>query len=107
MNIMRTRGGINHLDLNVIDLERSAAFYDRILGYMGYQRSHIATPENPGHDWYAPRDGVNRLSLGIVRAKNNTPHDRTAAGLQHLAFHAESREDVDGLYKRTFRSPSN
>jgi len=99
MSIMKTRGGINHVDLNVTDPKRSAAFYDRILGYMGYQRSRISTPENPGHDWFASREGASRVSIGIVRAKSDTPHDRTATGLQHLAFHAESREDVDGLYR--------
>jgi catechol 2,3-dioxygenase-like lactoylglutathione lyase family enzyme len=33
------RGLINHLDLTVSDLARSTAFYDKVLGHLGYQRS--------------------------------------------------------------------
>jgi catechol 2,3-dioxygenase-like lactoylglutathione lyase family enzyme len=33
------RGGISHLALTVTDLNRSASFYEKVLGFMGYARS--------------------------------------------------------------------
>lgn len=32
-------GAVNHIALTVAGLERSAAFYDRILGFLGYRPS--------------------------------------------------------------------
>lgn len=35
------RGSMNHLALTASDLERSAEFYDRVLGFMGYARVEV------------------------------------------------------------------
>src|SRR3546814_13751894 len=36
---MTMRGLIHHIDLTVSDKERSRAFYDAVLGFLGYRRS--------------------------------------------------------------------
>ena len=33
------RGTVNHVDLTVLDPERSLSFYEAVLGFMGYRRS--------------------------------------------------------------------
>jgi glyoxylase I family protein len=96
------RGGINHLALTVRDLERSAGFYDRVLGFMGYARVEV-----PDHvqqlmktrllAWASPAG-----SLTIRPAKDDSahkPHDRNAIGLNHVAFNAAERDDIERLHR--------
>jgi catechol 2,3-dioxygenase-like lactoylglutathione lyase family enzyme len=90
-----SRGKIHHLDLNVSDLGRSAAFYERVLGQMGYRSVRL---DADGHDWQAPCVDGNFLSIGIYQARHQTEHDRYSPGIHHLAFHAQNRAEVDALY---------
>jgi glyoxylase I family protein len=98
---MSQSGLIHHLDLNVSDLERSRAFYDRVLRQLGYRPVDYSAAGDPaGFDWLAPASSGVRLSIGLYRARNPAAkHDRFAPGIHHLALHAESREQVDQLYQ--------
>jgi glyoxylase I family protein len=97
-----SRGSINHLALTVSDLNRSAPFYDRVLGFMGYQR--VEVPETTQQlmktrllAWASPNGSVT-----LRPAKDDSAHkahDRTSPGLNHVAFNATSREDVDRLHE--------
>jgi glyoxylase I family protein len=93
--------GLHHLDLNVSDIRRSAAFYDRILTHMGFTRVVDSDGEEAGSDWIAPRGtNIGYFSLGIVPAKSRgKSQDRFAPGLHHLALKSETREAVDALYR--------
>ena len=92
------RGAIHHLDLTVKDPWVSCAFYDAVLGFMGYRR---VREDSRGFDWeLAPLSG-GFILIGLAKAEGagrDRVHDRYAAGLHHVAWHAESREDVDRLY---------
>lgn len=91
------RGLIHHIDLTVTDLEQSRAFYDHVLSYIGYSR---AADYPNGTDWDWQGDGP-LSSIGITQATGEHAarvHDRYSAGLHHLAWAAESRDDVDRLY---------
>ena len=88
-------GKIHHLDLNVSDLKRSAAFYELVLGQMGFRRMRL---DADGYDWQAPRSAGDALTIGIYQARGQTVHDRYSPGIHHLAFRAQSRAEVDGLY---------
>src|SRR5713101_3243666 len=95
------RGGINHLDLTVSEPRRSIAFYERILDYMGYRRSR-SDDGSGGADWLAPPTSPTPMSIGICPAKPESKtlrHDRYAPGLHHVAFHADSRADVDRFHQ--------
>jgi len=96
---------LHHLDINVSDIGRAAAFYDRILTQMGFTRVVDSSGEEAGCDWIAPRGtNIGYFSLGIVPAKNRAkPHDRFAPGLHHLALKAETREAVDAFYGTLMR----
>jgi catechol 2,3-dioxygenase-like lactoylglutathione lyase family enzyme len=91
------RGLVHHIDLSVSDLEASRAFYDHVLGYLGYARSQ----EYPdGTDWDWQGEGPFH-SVGIVRSKGENASrapDRFAPGLHHLAWAADDPADVDGLH---------
>ena len=92
------RGLVNHVDLTVANPTSSLAFYEAVLGYMGYRR--ISAHER-GYDFDRQTADGAFTSIGIMRAEGEGKlrrHDRYSPGLHHLAWTAESRADVDGLY---------
>lgn len=95
------RGLIHHIDLTVTDKERSRVFYDAVLGFLGYRRS---TDYSHGSDW--DREGEPFHSIGIIEARGEgavRAHDRYSPGLHHLAWTAQSRDDVEALHDLLLR----
>ncbi len=88
----RLRGVVHHIDLTVRDLAKSAAFYEALLGFLGYVR---VKQEAALHVWDLIRDGKIIGGFALRAARSDRPHDRYTAGLHHLAFHAADRADVD------------
>jgi len=95
------RGSINHLALTVSDLVRSTEFYDRVLGFMGSAR--VEVPEATQqlmktrlHAWASPTGSI---TLRPTKAESaGKAHDRDAPGLNHMAFNAENRADVEKMH---------
>jgi catechol 2,3-dioxygenase-like lactoylglutathione lyase family enzyme len=94
------RGAFHHIDLNVSDLDAAKRVYAPVLEFLGYVQ---VKDEPTGCEWdlRAPGDGRG-ASLGLrlcdpVLAAH--AHRRYAPGLHHLAWRAESREDVDALHR--------
>lgn len=92
------RGMVDHVDLTVAEPAASLAFYEAVLGYMGFR---IARAHERGFDFERnAADGLT-MSIGIMRAEREgraRRHDRYSPGLHHLALAAASRADVDGLH---------
>lgn len=89
-----TLGSLNHLSLTVSNVEHSAPFYNAILGFMGYQQ----VEKNDYIMWWSKDAGAIFISAANPDSPNKV-HDRYSPGLHHLAFNADSREQVDNLYK--------
>jgi catechol 2,3-dioxygenase-like lactoylglutathione lyase family enzyme len=92
------RGLIHHLDLTVKDPWASCAFYDAVLGFMGYRR---VREDTRGFDWELTAPGGGFTSIGLMKAEGPgsvRAHDRYAPGLHHVSWHADSREDVNRLH---------
>lgn len=83
-------GGIHHVELYASELARSVAFWDWLLGELGYERKN---------DWDGGRSWINGPAYVVLVAADRAapPFDRRGPGLNHLAFHAGSREQVDEL----------
>ena len=93
------RGWVHHIDLTVSSLERSGTFYEAVLGFLGYRRGQ------QGETWIDWDMGEPHCptSIAIRLARNDRPHDRYSCGLHHLAWVAESRDDVDRLHALLLR----
>jgi glyoxylase I family protein len=93
------RGLIHHLDLTVKDPWASRAFYDAVLGFMGYR---LVREDVRGFDWELTTQDGGFSSIGLMTAEGvglSRIHDRYAPGLHHVAWHADSRVDVDNLHR--------
>jgi glyoxylase I family protein len=87
---------IHHLDLTVSDMARSRSFYEPVMRYLGYE----VTCDSPREVVFSHADRCANTSVCLCTSRPGSwgkRHDRYAPGLHHLAFEAESREDVDGL----------
>jgi catechol 2,3-dioxygenase-like lactoylglutathione lyase family enzyme len=100
------RGPLSHIDLTIRDPARSIPFYAAFFEALGYRRARIDLPEFTGPQpkraaWWVRYAGGSLFGIEIRPAREESrdkAHDRYAPGLHHLAFHAESREDVDRVY---------
>ncbi|QGZ94375.1 VOC family protein [Terricaulis silvestris] len=99
------RGAVHHIDLTVKGAHASRAFYESMLGFMGYRYtapiSDIPAAPHNGYD-FDLRDGDDFCSIGILSARGENAgreHDRHSPGLHHIAWNAASREDVDAMHQ--------
>ena len=84
-------GGLHHVELWVPDFGRAVAEWGWLLGRLGYETFQ---------DWPAGRSwrlGDTYLVVEQSPALTGAEHDRCRPGLNHLAFHAGTRPDVDSL----------
>ncbi|WP_049894053.1 VOC family protein [Salinarchaeum sp. Harcht-Bsk1] len=83
-------GQLHHVELYASDLDASADFWGWLLGELGHE---------PKDDWDGGRSWVNGPTyVVLIEAEDEEPaYDRNAPGLNHLAFHAGSREQVDRI----------
>jgi glyoxylase I family protein len=82
--------GIDHIYIAVSDLERSEAFYDRVLmEVLGFRKSKFTLGGDP-HVQYFNRH------FGYVLRPSRTPtaHNAYSPGLHHFCFRVDSVADV-------------
>jgi len=97
--------GIEHVDLTVIDLARSAEFYDKVLGALGFKR--LEEDDAGEHDirWANAHLTIAIRPVAVEHA--GMPFDRYRAGLHHLALKVRSRAQVDDLHDFLLRERMN
>ncbi|WP_148629843.1 VOC family protein [Bacillus sp. E214] len=89
------QGLIHHIEINVSDLNKSIDFWGWLLAELGYEL-------------YQEWDSGQSFRIGdtyivFVQTEDkymDIPYHRCGTGLNHLAFHAESRQQVDDLTKK-------
>ena len=91
------RGLIHHLDLTVTIMQRSIRFYDLVLSELGYKRERAYEGDVPV--WMYENNVGIVFSIGLHLSKENSTHDRYKPGLHHLAFSAESANEIDDFYE--------
>jgi len=84
--------GVEHIDLTVNDVARSRAFYDKVLGELGFRKFE----SNDYINWSNAQMTIAiREASGVHR---DAQFDRYRVGLHHLALRALSRADVDEFH---------
>ena len=81
---------LHHLEINVSDLKESTAFWGWFLGSLGYDL-YQDWPE--GRSW---RKEATYIVIKQTAARfMSAGYHRARTGLDHVAFHANSRQHVD------------
>lgn len=90
--------GFHHIDLNVSDLAASRRVYGILLEFLGFQ---MVRDDDQACEWdLDSADG--RVSIGLRLADPQWikhAHRRYAPGLHHLAWCAQSRQQVDSFHQ--------
>ncbi|MER7116404.1 VOC family protein [Saccharomonospora azurea] len=89
---MAEKGALHHLELWVDDLDVAEAEWGWLLGQLGYE---CTDRWRHGQSWTHGSAGYVVLEAGPDRKPGR--HDRLRAGMNHVAFRAGSRADVERL----------
>jgi catechol 2,3-dioxygenase-like lactoylglutathione lyase family enzyme len=102
---------IDHIQITVKDLKNAEAFYDKFLSILGFDinlksKGRVAKHEFDVVEYFHPL-----LIFGINSPrdefKNEVVHRRKPGALHHLAFRAESCEEVDKIYMQIKETGAN
>ena len=88
-------GNIRHIELNVSNLEKSIVFWGWFLEELGYQAFQVW---DEGRSWKREE-----TYIVFVQTKDrflSEGYHRGRTGLNHLAFQASSKQQVDSLTKK-------
>jgi len=81
--------GLEHIYLTVSDLERSEAFYDRLMGILEFRKNPFTIGGEEHINYF------NRHFGFVLRpARSGGAHDPYAPGLHHLCLRVDSEDDV-------------
>ncbi len=83
-------GLLHHVEIYVSDLERSREFWEWFLGLLGYTESQRW---EQGSSWKLGDTYI--VFVQTEERFQDIPYHRCRTGLNHLAFHAASQEQVD------------
>jgi catechol-2,3-dioxygenase len=90
MNPMAAPTGIHHVALTVTELQRSSAWYQRVLDLNEVEREESPARRAVLLAWHAiPCVGL------VQHDADDSVFDPTMAGLDHVAFAVENREELD------------
>ncbi|WP_066632126.1 VOC family protein [Labilibacter marinus] len=93
---------IDHLQITVRDIKIAEPFYDKLFALLGFDINLKAKGFVKEHDFEVVEYSHPKLIIGINSPrevfKNDEIHRRKPGALHHLAFKAESRDEVDRLY---------
>lgn len=89
--------GISHLDLSVSDVDASASWYEQVLGLRRLKRVEL-----PTRTMIVLFHQASGLIIGLNQHQGapDDPFDERRAGLDHVGFAVESREELDGWQAR-------
>jgi catechol 2,3-dioxygenase-like lactoylglutathione lyase family enzyme len=93
---------IDHIQITVKDLEIAEAFYDKFLPLLGFDINKKVKTFIAEHDFRVIEYTHPLLAFAITSPrkifKNETVHRRKPGALHHLAFKADTREEVNRIY---------
>ncbi len=98
---------IDHIQITVKDLKIAEKFYDKFLPIVGFDINNKVTAFIKEHDFHVIEYTHDLLAFAITSPREAFKDDiinrRKPGALHHLAFKADSREDVDKAYKELIK----
>ncbi|OBI59483.1 hypothetical protein A5667_15165 [Mycolicibacterium fortuitum] len=96
---MRWRG-VSHVEFAVLDYDESVAFYDAMLGWLGYHSFSSLNMEYQSI-YYMTRFLNPHSYIGIQPANtgDKLTHSDQAVGINHIALWARNRKEVDRFHR--------
>jgi len=85
---------LHHVEIYVSDLKKSSAFWGWFLEYLGYKKFQ---EWEKGISWKSSETYI--VFVQVEKKYKGLKYHRCAIGLNHLAFHAKSKKQVDELTK--------
>src|SRR5438094_5246386 len=85
------RGNIQHVEIDVSNFERSKAFYQDFLSWLGYKR---ILDEKDFAGW---SNGEAKIFVTYLERYKDSGFHRRQVGLNQMAFRAKSNPDVERL----------
>lgn len=93
---------IDHIQITVKNLNVAEEFYDRFLPVLGFDIQKKVKAFIPEHDFHVIEYSHELLAFAITSPreifKNEAINRRKPGALHHLAFKADSRDEVDKAY---------
>ena len=89
------KGHIHHIELYVSDLQQSMEFWSWFLKDLGYK---LHQEWDKGQSYILEESYI--VFVQTEERFMEIPYHRCGVGLNHLAFHADSREEVDELTEK-------
>jgi catechol 2,3-dioxygenase-like lactoylglutathione lyase family enzyme len=93
---------IDHIQITVKDLDSAVPFYDKMLTLLGFDIGRKVGATIEEHDFRVVEYLHPLLDFAITSPRSafadDAIHRRKPGALHHLAFKAESREEVDRLH---------
>ncbi|AMM94761.1 hypothetical protein UP17_21690 [Peribacillus simplex] len=90
-----SKGFLHHIELNVSNLHRTVDFWGWFLEEINYE---------PYQEWESGKSWrLDGMYIVFVQAETrflDIPYHRGRVGLNHLAFHATSRQQVDEITRK-------
>ncbi len=94
---------IDHIQITVKDLKVAEKFYDNFLPVIGFDIKNKVTATIKEHDFHVIEYTHDLLAFAITSPresfKNDAVNRRKPGALHHLAFKADSRQEVDRAYE--------
>jgi len=93
---------LDHLQITVKDFNKAVKFYDKLMPILGYDLSLKNQGRVDANDFDVVEYVHPLLTFGINSPRkefiNDDVHRRTPGSVHHIAFRAESNEEIDQLY---------
>jgi len=93
---------IDHIQVTVKDMQIAEPFYDKLMPILGFDIQNKVSAVIEEHDLYVVEYLHPAWDFGICSPrtvfKNEEIHRRKPGAIHHIAFKANSRDEVDRLY---------
>jgi catechol 2,3-dioxygenase-like lactoylglutathione lyase family enzyme len=94
---------IDHIQITVKNMNVAVTFYDRLMPLLGFDPKRRSSAVIERHELHVVEYSHPRLCFAITSPRpafaDDTIHRRKPGALHHLAFKAQSRDEVDRLHK--------